>query len=445
MPRRGRPKPRFDDATKPLARRAERHVPLSVVVRISGARAEPPSLHLKEGRCTLGSGQGSDVVIDDPTVSRAHCELTLVPEGVALTDLGSKNGTYYLGQRVERIVLSAGASFALGDATVLVDPDPASLAGVEPLDVVSYDEMVGVSSEMRRIFGVLERLKGSLLPVLVEGESGVGKELFARALHRGSPASEGALVTLNCGAIPRDLIASELFGHKKGAFTGAVDSRRGAFENADEGTLFLDEIGELPIDVQPMLLRALETGEVRQLGSEEPRHVHVRVVAATNRDLDDAVGEGQFRQDLFYRLAVVRVRIPALRERIEDIEPLARSFAEREGVGELEASVIEQLKHRSWPGNVRELRNTIQAYAALGVLPAPAHRSRAMLDVALAELIDVTRPYAAQKDELGERFTRAYLKALLEYTAGNQTVAARLAELERSYLGKLLVKHGIKG
>jgi len=266
-----------------------------------------------------------------------------------------------------------------------------------------------------------------------------------RALHRTSQRAAGPLIAVNCGAIPRELVASELFGHRRGAFTGAADSRKGAFESAHGGTLFLDEIGELPLDVQPMLLRALESGEVRAVGSDEVRHVQVRLVAATNRDLEEEVQAGRFREDVFYRLGVVRVRIPPLRERPADIEPIARRLAAAAGITVLDAGVIEQLKGRSWQGNVRELRNVIQAFAALGALPkAMRPKSLANLDVALGEGLDMARPYAEQKDELSERFTRVYLAALMAHTAGNQTAAAKLAGLDRSYLGKLLAKHGIK-
>jgi DNA-binding NtrC family response regulator len=296
---------------------------------------------------------------------------------------------------------------------------------------------------MRRLFSVLSRLEGSLATALVEGESGVGKEIVARAIHEGSSVARGPLVTLNCGALPRELVASELFGHAKGAFTGAVEARRGAFEAADHGTLFLDEIGELPLDVQPMLLRALESGEVAVVGGSTPRRVQVRVVAATNRDLESDVHDGRFREDLFYRLAVVRLRVPPLRERLEDIPALAERFGKDAGLEQVPAAILEELKSRPWPGNVRELRNTMQAYAALGVLPQGTRSKAATLDLALREMADPTTPYVDQKDAIVDRFTTAYLEVLMERTGGNQTAAARAAGLDRGYLGKLLQKHGL--
>jgi transcriptional regulator with GAF, ATPase, and Fis domain len=408
------------------------------VVRVKGARP----FRLKEGKCVVGSASTCDVVVREPGVSRAHVELEIVPEGVRVRDLGSRNGTFYLGQRVEQMVLSLGATIAVGATPLTIDADTEGL-GSAVFAEDTFRGMVGASVAMRRVFGTLVRLEGSLVTVLIGGESGVGKELIAHALHEGSPVAGGPIIVVNCGAIPKDLVASELFGHKKGAFTGAVDNRKGAFECADGGTLFLDEIGELPLDIQPMLLRALESGEIRPVGFDQARKVHVRVVAATNRDLEEEVRAGRFREDLFYRLAVVRLYVPPLRERPEDIEPLARRFAQQSGLRDVPPHVLEQLKARSWPGNVRELRNAVQAFAALGSLPEPVGANAAALDLSLGDLVDLNRPYAAQKEELADRFTKIYLQRLIARTGGNQTAAAKIAGLDRSYLGRLLVKHGL--
>jgi DNA-binding NtrC family response regulator len=418
--------------------------PLGAVLRVLDARAKPAVYRLGAGRCVIGASGDADVVVDEPTVSRHHASFELVPEGVLLTDLGSRNGTFYLGQRVEKMRLSLGAHVKLGNASIAIDPDGESLRGGEVYAGEEYRGIVGRSLAMRKLFALMARLEGSLVTVLVTGESGVGKELIARALHEGSSVASGPLVVVNCGAIPRDLVASELFGHRRGAFTGAIDSRKGAFENADGGTIFLDEIGELPLDLQPVLLRALETGEVRPVGGE-PRHVRVRVVAATNRDLGDEVKAGRFREDLFYRLAVVRMHVAPLRERLEDVEPLARRFASSITVtaSPLPENIVEQLKLRSYPGNVRELRNAVQAWAALGSLPEPERMRGGELERLLADLVDVERAYGDQKDRVTDVFTRVYLQALLAYTKGNQTQAAKLAGLDRSYLGRLLVKHGL--
>ena len=437
--------PRFDDLTVPLVRTSggPRPAPIGAFVRVIGAAATPPTLRLTAGCCVIGSAPSSDIVITEPTVSRAHVELSLVPEGVAIRDLGSRNGTFYEGQRVEKMVLALGGRITVGAATVVLEADSESLVQGLEYTVTYYRGMVGVSLPMRRLFAMLTRLEGSLASVLIHGESGVGKELVARALHEGSSVAGAPFVPVNCGAIPRELVASELFGHRRGAFSGAHEARRGAFESADGGTLFLDEIGELPLEIQAVMLRALDLGEIRPVGDDTSKKVKVRVVAATNRNLEAEVRANRFRQDLFYRLAVVRLNVPALRERPDDIEPLARRFAATIGLQSLDPGVIEQLRARSWPGNARELLNAIQVYAALGDVPEAPRIGADVLDQGLGELVDVSRPYADQKDEMTDRFTRIYLRALLAHTAGNQSQAAKLAGLNRSYLGRLLGKYGL--
>ena len=431
----------FDDATTKLARDTPAR-PLGVVLR-TPAGGHPRTFHLRAGRCVIGSGPSCDLVIADPTVSRAHASLELVAEGVRVTDLGSSNGIFYLGQRVEKMVLGLGTMLVLGAASLAIDADASDLGDEGVFAGDGYRGLVGTSVAMRRIYAMLARLEGSLVSVLVEGESGVGKELIARALHEGSRAAGGPLIAVNCGAVARELVASELFGHRKGAFTGAVESRKGAFESADGGTLFLDEIGDLPLDVQPMLLRALEAGEVRPVGEDRVREVKVRVISATNRDLREDCRAGRFREDLFYRLAVVRIRVPALRERPEDVAPIARRFAQTIGLPGLPDAVLSQLQSRTWAGNARELRNAIQAYAALGVLPDDGVPTAAVVEHGLGLFLDVQRPYVDQKDELVDRFTRMYLRSLMEHANGNQSYAARLAGLDRGYLRRLLAKYGL--
>jgi transcriptional regulator with GAF, ATPase, and Fis domain len=432
----------FEGQTATLARDAPSR-PLAVVLRVLDAEQPPPPFVLESGRCVVGSAANADVVIRVPTVSRHHIELALVPEGVAVRDLGSRNGTFYLGQRVEKMVLSLGARLSLGDATLVIEPDPRALTDELEYTGDEYAGIVGTSRAMRRLFAKLTKLEGSLATVLISGESGVGKELVARALHRGSRVAAGPLVVVNCGAIARELVASELFGHKRGAFTGAVKDRLGAFEAANGGTLFLDEVGELPLEIQPMLLRALEVREFQPLGSHQLLRSDARVVAATNRDLERAVAEGRFREDLFYRLAVIEVPVPPLRERGGDIAPLAQYFAQQFGVGELPARVVAQLEARSWPGNVRELRNAVQVYGALGALPEGRRSRSASLQLALEEVVDFSQPYAELKSRLNDEFTRVYLKQLLLHTGGNQTEAARIAGLDRTYLGRLLQRLGV--
>ena len=418
-------------------------LPLGALVRVLGVKAQPQSFRLAAGSCVVGAGAGANLLVPDSSVSRRHVELTLVPEGVLVSDLGSRNGTFYLGQRVEKIVLGLGSRVRAGTVEIEIQADTESLIERLPDADPRYRGLLGGSSAMRRLFAVLKRLEGSLVNVLIEGESGVGKELVARAIHEGSVRANKPFYALNCGALARDLVSSELFGHRRGAFTGAVEQRLGAFEAANGGTLFLDEIGELPLDVQPVLLRALESGEVRAVGDTETRRVDVRVLAATNKGLEDEVKAGRFRGDLFYRFAVVKLVVPPLRERPEDIDILGRSFARNAGLAELPPDVAQQLTGQPWPGNVRELRNAVEAYVALGVLPGGAARETPALDQLMQKVIDVAKPYAEQKEQLADLFTKNYLELLIAKTGGNQSEAARISGLERSYLGKLLTKLGI--
>jgi two-component system response regulator GlrR len=416
--------------------------PIGAIITVTGAKARPPIFALREGSCTVGSSPGAaELVVAEATVSRKHATLELGPSGVTVTDLGSRNGTFYLGSRVEKITVALGSTVQLGAASLHFAADTDALAGLVMAED-SFRGMFGVSLGMRRVFAMLARLEGTLVPVLVLGESGVGKELIAHAIHQGSRPESAPFVAINCAAIPKDLIASELFGHKRGSFTGATESRDGAFVTADGGTLFLDEIGELPLAMQPVLLRALETGLVQPVGGDRPRKVKTRIVAATNRDLAAEVARGNFREDLYFRLAVVKVAVPPLRERPEDIEILATQFARRAGALALPEDVLAALATQEWPGNVRELQNAVLSYLTLGELPQITP-NRTRLDAGFADLVDLTRPYADQKEEVAERFTKVYLQALLLHTSWNQSAAARIAGLDRTHLGRLLVKHGL--
>jgi DNA-binding NtrC family response regulator len=295
---------------------------------------------------------------------------------------------------------------------------------------------------MRKLFGRLEQLETSLVSVLIEGASGTGKELAARAIHERSSVGAGPFVAVNCAALDRALARSELFGHRRGAFTGAIQDREGAFEAASGGTLFLDELGELPLEVQPVLLRALEVGALTRLGENRERPVNVRIIAATNRCLADEARVGSFRQDLYFRLVVAHVYVPSLEERRDDIGVLAAHFGRELGIRQLPASVLAELCSRSWPGNARELRNAIQAYSVFGDLPRPSPACNTELETLLEEhlrrWVHLDLPYASQKDRLLECFLRIYVEGVLTRTHGNKSVAARLSGLERSYFTKLV-------
>jgi len=421
---------------------------LRTIVKVVEGTASPMSLPLTKPM-KIGSGPDCDIVLKgDRHVSRTHLSLEPAAEGILVRDLDSRNGSFYLEQRIKEIVLSPGSRVRVGKTVIAFDLDTAAMhANLAYSGGDTCGTMIASSRAMHNVFALLERLRKTTLPVLLLGESGVGKEEVARTLHMQSPVANGPLVVLNCGAFPRELVASELFGHRRGAFTGATEARKGAFETADGGTLFLDEIGELPLDLQPLLLRVLETGEVRRVGEDAAHKVKVRVVAATHRDLEAAVASNEFREDLWFRLAVIKLSIPPLRERLDDIAPLAAKFATDAGMdAELPGEIIEQLKARPWQGNVRELKNVVMSYAALGFLPQQNKTKKkggggGSLEDALRGMIDLDTPYADQKTALVERFTALYLDALLAETGGNRTAAAKRAGLDRNYFRELLEKH----
>jgi DNA-binding NtrC family response regulator len=397
---------------------------------------------LHEGACVVGAGNDAHFVLEDDTVSRRHAELKLVPEGIEVVDLGSRNGTFYHDQRVQHMVLRLGSRLRLGRVELALEPDQQPSDHSPLRDVDHYGALFGSSDAMRRLYALLERLEGSLVPVLLRGESGTGKEVVARLLHERSLVGKGPFVAVNCGLLDRTLARSELFGHARGSFTGATENHAGAFEAAANGTLFLDEIGELPLDVQPVLLRALELGVVQRVGETVERPIRVRLIAATNRKLDELVKAGKFREDLYYRLLVVQVELPPLRARAADIPALVRRFAAELGVHSIDDEVIAELTNRPWPGNVRELKNAVRAYLAVGSVAPAMAASSPVLDEALRESIDLSRPYSELKERVLERFQSLYLELLLARTGGNQSEAARVSGLDRSYLNRVIKRLG---
>ncbi|HEY3494019.1 MAG TPA: sigma 54-interacting transcriptional regulator [Polyangiaceae bacterium] len=425
------------EQTTATLRRSAPAGPLGVILRVTNRPARPRAFRLVQGSCVCGAAPDADIVIADETVSRRHLELTLVPEGVRVRDLSSHNGTWYVGQRIQDGVLGAGSAIRLGLAELRIEPDRRELEHAASPELDGYGAIVGTSPPIRRLYAVLERIESSLANVLIEGESGTGKELIARAIHEHSAVASGPFVAVNCGALERPLVRSELFGHKRGAFTGALENREGAFEAASGGTLFLDEIAELPTEVQPVFLRALELGIVTRLGENVDRPVNARIIAATNRSLEAEMRAGRFREDLYFRLMVVPVAVPPLRERPDDISVLAAHFAQSFGLEGLTEDLLRELRARTWPGNVRELKNAIQTYSVLGTLPSRATAREAELDDWLHRMVDLDVPYAVQKDALLKHFLRVYLEALLARTGGNKSLAARVSGLERSYLNKV--------
>src|SRR4051812_28725511 len=324
------------------------------------------SLVLGVPHVRIGAGSSNDVVIDDQHASRFHCEIRKTDEGYLLRDLGSLNGTRVGDVVVKEGLLHSGATITVGETRIkfLADEGRAEEIAVSPRH--AFGDVVGRSVRMREVFGVLERIAATDLTVLIGGETGSGKDVIARAIHKASPRAKGPFAVFDCAAVAPNLIESELFGHVKGAFTGADSNREGAFERANNGTLFLDEIGELSIDLQPKLLRALEQRRVKAVGGQKEIPVDVRIIAATHRNLEQKVKEQAFRQDLFFRLSVVTVQVPALRHRAEDLPVLVEAIlvALEKPIG-VSPETMKILESYDWPGNVRELKNVIESAAAL--------------------------------------------------------------------------------
>ncbi|MBI3181404.1 MAG: sigma 54-dependent Fis family transcriptional regulator [Myxococcales bacterium] len=395
----------------------------------------------------VGADPACDLVLDDPKVSRRHAELHALEGGLRVRDLGATNGTYVDAVRVTEAVVALAASIRCGDTTLRVSAEPPPQ--VTPSARERFGALVGESLAMREVFAVLELASPTEATVLLQGESGTGKELAARAIHDHSARAAGPFVVVDCSAAAETLIESHLFGHKRGAFTGAVADRRGAFLEATGGTLFLDEIAELPLGAQARLLRVLEARTVQPLGSDRPVPTDVRVVAATHRDLYAMVEEKAFRFDLFHRLAVVHVQLPPLRERREDLPCLLRHFFEGRGVepGPIAGDNLGRLQAHPFPGNVRELRNILDrawvlsgggaAFAALNLwlgsgVPSPF------------EVVDSTLPFKEAKERWVAAFERRYLADLYARYQGNITRAAEHAGLTRGHLRELLEQHGLK-
>jgi DNA-binding NtrC family response regulator len=410
---------------------------------------------------SIGSSAGNHLVLRDPAVSRHHCVIRATERGFLLRDLGSRNGTTLAGFRVEGAYLAPGAVIGAGDTKLRFVPLAEEI--VEPLSGdEQYGRVLGQSPAMRRLFAALPRIAASDSTVLIEGETGTGKGLLADAIHARSQRARGPFVVIDCSAIPPNLIEAELFGHMKGAFTGAQASRPGAFEGAAGGTVFLDELGELPIDMQPKLLRALEERVVRRIGSLEPIRLDVRVVAATNRDLRQEVNRGTFRSDLYYRLNIVRIRLPPLRERREDIPMLVAHFYEqlsRSGDPRPPAELCAAFALQDWPGNVRELRAAVErailmqdidlwseATAAIG---ATATQGREPFrDAEAAAPLDykadlALHSFRAAKERVVTRWERGYIEALVRKNGGNVSRAARDARMDRNHLRELVRRYQI--
>ncbi len=397
-----------------------------------------------EGTLLVGSHADAGFQLTDGSVSRFHLELQLLPGGVRVKDLGSTNGTFLGEARITDVTVREGL-VTIGKSQLSIQAIEDDL-GAPRQDCTHFGGAVGTTEVMRRLFGMLERVSISDATVLLEGETGTGKDVLARAIHEHSERSDRPFVVVDCGAMAATLVESELFGHVRGAFTGAAEDRAGAFEQAHGGTLYLDRVADMPLELQPKLLRVLESGTLQRLGDAGSRTVDVRVLAAAHCGLESRVRAGAFREDLYFRLAVLNARVPPLRERPEDVPLLARHFLREAGRVEFDFSpgLLEALRHHSWPGNVRELRNVVERALAGDPDPlSPGGAVRAASSLGRAEFLEV--PFKIAKEQLVEAFTCEYLTALLERVDGNMSEASRLARINRGHLYELLAKYGLRG
>jgi len=425
----------------------------------------------------IGTDPLCDLVLKDRTASRRHCELVAEGDGYKLVDLNSTNGTHLEGVRVGQVFLPPTSVFRAGKTRIRFG----MAQTLEPLtrDRTRYGNIIGQSPPLRDVLAILDKVAPTDLSIVIEGETGTGKELIVRAIHGASRRASQPLEIFDCSAFPGTLLESELFGHERGAFSGAAYAHKGVFERADRGTIFFDELGEMDIEFQAKFLRALESGEIRRVGGERTLMVNVRPVAATNRNLDELIAEGRFRQDLFYRLAKVRFRLPPLRERPEDIPMLAEFFLDQMAVGLghrplLTSDAVDVLVHYRWPGNIRELRNMIERAATLcdnritgdylaaelGVrpthvpVPHPAQSApppppsdsggvQAYLMASIESADGDPVPLREAKDALVSDFEKQYLEHLLEKHQQNISAAAREAQIDRRHFYRLLKKYDL--
>jgi transcriptional regulator with GAF, ATPase, and Fis domain len=440
---------------------------------------------------TIGAMEDNDIVLADETVSRNHCKIWHEGDHYMIADLASTNGTFVNRLRIREAYLRPDCVITLGKTELRFAPVDERLR-IVPSDKQRFGELIGRNAKMRELYTILEKIAPTDATVIIEGETGTGKEVVARTVHQESRRREGPFIVFDCSAVPENLIESELFGHEKGAFTGAIQTRQGVFEMANGGTVFLDELGELALELQPKLLRVLEQREVRRVGGARTQKVDVRVIAATNRKLEDEVRQGRFREDLFYRLSVVRVVLPALRERREDIPLLVKHFlrsshfnrgrdGERKVTG-VSREAMDRLHDHAWPGNVRELHNVVEravsfadtdtieardlpdhvaAYRPTQSVPPaapsaaprwsepPTDAARALppsdaaARASLPAATDIEGTFKDAKERWVASFERDYIASLLRKNNNNISHAARESDIDRKYFRKLMKKYGL--
>jgi transcriptional regulator with GAF, ATPase, and Fis domain len=422
-------------------------------VRVSVSRGPNTGLSVETAGTPvrIGTSTENDLVLTDDTVSRRHAELQPTPLGMRVRDVESTNGISMGGVRIKDAFVPGDFQIAVGETWLAVNW-LAETVDREQAVADRFGDVLGKAPRMRELFADLERIAPSEVTLLLEGETGTGKDLIAESLHAASQRKSGPFVVFDCGAVAPTMVESELFGHERGAFTGAHATHVGVFEQADGGTLFIDEIGELPLELQPKLLRALEKREIRRVGGRQTIGVDVRIVAATNRNLRVEIRENRFRQDLYFRIAAAHIAVPPLRDRMEDLELLVEYFLGMEtpprAISDVPVHVWEMFRNHRWPGNVRELRNAVQR---LTVTPdRPLHDVHAYATSTPARSIEglwqrdgQAVPLRVARREAGDDFERAYLEFVLTKSGGNVTRAAAIAEVSRQMMQKLMRKHGM--
>ncbi len=444
---------------------------------------------LNQHRCSLGSSASADIQISHPTISRQHAYIEVDERGYRLIDRQSKNGVFINQVQVIEAFLKDGDLIQIGEIKLLFQVLNKQAKALQLWSSSQFGELYGQSKIMRELFALLHRVAQSEINVLIEGESGTGKELAARAIHDYSSRSKKPFVVFDCSSVPSQLIESELFGHVKGSFTGAAEHRQGAFAKANEGTLFLDEIGELPLELQPKLLRVIERNEIKPVGADAYTKIDVRIVSATHRKLSEEVELKKFRLDLFYRLAVVKVLMPALREHREDIPGLVDRMIEAmtHETREVSYKTMNLLMQHEWQGNIRELKNYVQKAIALSnpqqknletqfLLPQQLGQAvqsanypstsiteseidphdlveRDLVDRDLVDYLeaqppslklDLSREFKDAKSDLIDQFERVYWNTLITKYNNNISAAARAAGIHRKSAEYIIKKLGLR-
>jgi DNA-binding NtrC family response regulator len=386
-------------------------------------------------RVFVGQSPVCPLLLTDKQISRRHVAFAIEGRRLRITDLESTNGTFVDGIALRDGDLRGGEIVRIGKSALLVETLDAGAPPSLPA-AKRFGRTIGASSEMRRLYPLCRRLADSSVTLIIEGETGTGKEVLAESLHEEGPRASEPFVVFDCTAVASNLVESALFGHEKGAFTGAIGRHLGVFEQAHRGTLLIDEIGDLELALQPKLLRAIERGEVTRVGGSRPTPVDVRVICATRRDLDREVQAGRFRDDLFFRLSVARIELPPLASRKGDIPLLAQHFfTALGGEGAIPFAQVRRFEDYSWPGNLRELHNAVARFLALGelepstALRADTPRNRDVIEDTLARSL----PFPKARDRVLEHFERRYVERVLAEHDGNVAAAAAASGIARRY------------